>query len=297
MSAVLGLRDLFQIANEHSRRYSGPQLVVTDVKKGKGLASSVESFDAVILPPNLSGARGVNEAVIHEWLKSQHAGGAMLGSVCVGAFWLGHSGLLNGRPVTTHWAVAEEFQETFPSAHLDVEQILVDDNDIVTAGGLMAWLDLGLYIVDRWLGPQVVTDTARHLLIDPNGREQRCYRTFRPRLNHGDMQILSIQHWLESRVDADITVSGLALEASLSLRTFLRRFSAATGLTPISYIQQLRIEKARALLEHSRIPISEIAFQVGYQDASAFSRLFRSTTGLTAGEYRNRFGIRSRIAR
>lgn len=294
MSAVLGLCDLFKIANDHSHRYEGSQLIVTEVSKPMILDSTLGTFEAVILPPSIKQSRGKDEDIIHAWLRLQHADGAMLASVCIGAYWLAYSGLLNGRPATTHWAVEEEFQATFPDIQVNAGQLLVDDGDIVTAGGLMAWLDLGLHIVHRWLGPQVVSDTARHLLIDPNGREQRSYRTFRPKLNHGDKNILKLQHWLEGCVDTEINVNKMALEAALSGRTFLRRFTAATGFTPMAYVQQLRIEKARGLLEHSRISISEIGYKVGYQDISAFSRVFRTVTGLTAGEYRNRFGVRSR---
>ena len=294
MSAVLGLRDLFHIANGHSNQYEGSQLKVSEVSKSMIMDATAGNFEAVILPPSIAAARGKEEEAIHDWLRSQHATGAMMSSVCVGAYWLAYSGLLQGRPATTHWAVAEEFQATFPEIQLNAGQILVDDDDVVTAGGLMAWLDLGLYMVNRWLGPKVASDTARHLLVDPNGREQRSYRTFRPKLNHSDKNILKLQHWLEGCVNTEINVNKMATVASLSGRTFLRRFATATGFTPIVYLQQLRIEKARGLLEHSRLSISEISYKVGYQDTSAFSRVFRNITGLTAGEYRKRFGARSR---
>lgn len=295
MSAVLGLQDLFEIANNHSQHYGGTQLLVTSLSKQMIADGTASRFDAVILPPSIKQSRGKGEKKIHTWLCSQHAAGALMTSVCVGAYWLAYSGLLTGRPATTHWAVAEEFQETFPDIQVNAERLLVDDNDIVTTGGLMAWLDLGLYIVNRWLAPKVVSDTARHLLIDPSGREQRSYRTFRPRLSHGDRNILKVQHWLEGCVNSEMNVKTMARHASLPERTFQRRFVEATGFTPINYVQQLRIEKARGLLEHSRISITEIGYKVGYQDIPAFSRVFRNITGLTAGEYRKRFGVQSRI--
>ena len=293
MSAALGLADLFSIANRHSLKLGGGRLDVTQVDETM-LLETTASFDAIILPPSLGGSRGEGETAIHNWLRGQHADGALMCSVCAGAFWLGHSGLLKGRPATTHWALEEEFRACFPDTRLSAEHLLIDDNDIVTAGGLMAWLDLGLFIVNRWLGPQVVSQTARHLLIDPGGREQRNYRSFMPPLNHGDRVILKLQHWLEGNADSEITVAGMADRTKLSGRTFLRRFKKVTGYTPINYIQNLRIEKARGLLERTRIPVSQIGWNVGYQDASAFSRVFRATTGLTAGEYRNRFGLLAR---
>ena len=296
MSAVLGLCDLFMIANRYAGQDGGTQIAVTEVSERSIDDPALARFDAVILPPSLD-HKGCNEQkALHAWLRKQHAAGALMCSVCAGVFWLGHSGLLDGRSVTTHWAHEDEFRATFPNTQLNVDHLLVDDNDIVTAGGLMAWPDLGLFIVNRWLGSQVVSATARHLLIDPAGREQRNYRSFRPSLSHGDDAILALQHWLEGHFDTKVTVHSMAEQARLSSRTFLRRFKAATGHTPNTYLQNLRIEKARGLLERTRIPISEIGWNVGYRDTSAFARIFRATTGLTAGEYRNRFGILTRNA-
>ncbi len=291
MSAVLGLGDLFTIANRNSQQYGGPQLTVTEVTKQAMDDGSLCAFSAVILPPNLTGSWGEDEVGVHDWLRAQHASGAIMCSVCAGAFWLGHSGLLKGRPATTHWLLEEEFRSAFPDTQINAEHLLIDDRDIVTAGGLMAWLDLGLFVVNRWLGAQVVSETARHLLIDPSGREQRNYRSFRPSLTHGDRAILALQHWLEAHSNDGITVKGMAGRTHLSDRTFLRRFKAATGYTPNAYVQNLRIEKARGLLERTRIPVNEVGWNVGYGDPSAFSRLFKAITGLSAGEYRKRFGV------
>jgi len=293
MSAVLGLADLFSIANRYTLKHGEATLYITEINK-ETLATTPSTFDAVILPPNLTGSRGENETSVHQWLQARHSEGTVICSVCAGAFWLGHSGLLKGRPATTHWLLGDVFRTTFPETELHCEHLLIDDNDIVTAGGLMAWLDLGLYVVNRWLGPHVVSKVARHLLIDPSGREQRNYRSFQPPLNHGDDIILKLQHWLEANSKMTITISSLAAQSCLSQRTFLRRFKAATGYTPNSYLQNLRMEKARGLLERMRIPISEIGWRVGYQDPSAFSRIFKTTTGLSAGEYRNRFGVYTR---
>jgi len=294
MSAVLGLEDLFMIANRNVQQPGCAQLMVRQVAKREMDERTSAAFDAVILPPSLEHSRGEGHKSIHTWLRAQHSAGALMCSVCAGAFWLGHAGLLQGRTITTHWDLEEKFRTTFPLTRVNAEHLLIDDNDIVTAGGLMAWLDLGFFIVNRWLGPQVVSQTARHLLVDPSGREQRNYRSFTPSLGHGEPAILALQHWLEAHVDNDISVETMAARTHLSSRTFLRRFKAATGFTPNAYLQNLRIEKARGLLERTRMPVSEIGWSVGYHDASAFSRLFRSTTGLTAGEYRNRFGVFTR---
>lgn len=155
----------------------------------------------------------------------------------------------------------------------------------------MAWVDLGLFLVRRWLGPDVVSRTCRHMLIDPQGREQRNYRTFRPRLDHGDASIRDLQRWMERNAILDLALPTLATEAGMSERTFQRRFAEATGLPVTRYVQELRIEKARGLLERTKMPVSEVCWAVGYADASAFSRLFRAICGVSAGEYRRRFSV------
>ena len=287
MSAVLGIGDLLDVANRFALETGGRQISYEIVRvRDLPLASK---FDAVVLPPNLNRNRGHSDRHLHVWLTDQHRDGATICSACAGAFWLGHAGILDGRPVTTHWALEDEFRATFPNAMLHPEHLLIDDHDIVTAGGVMAWVDLGLYLIKRWSGPDIVSQTCRQMLIDPQGREQRNYRSFRPKLDHADDTIRDVQRWMEKHAASDLTVKLLAQHASLSDRTFQRRFTEATGLTISKYVQELRIEKARGLLERTTKPVSEICWAVGYEDVSAFSRLFKSICGLNAKDYRKRF--------
>jgi transcriptional regulator GlxA family with amidase domain len=154
----------------------------------------------------------------------------------------------------------------------------------------MAWTDLGLRLVDRFLGPSVMLETAQYLLVDPVGREQRHYSTFAPQLTHGDESILKVQHWLQAKGGRDVSVTAMAEQAGMEERTFLRRFRAATGMKPTEYCQQLRVGKARELLEFSKRPVDRIAWEVGYEDAGAFRKVFQKRVGLTPGDYRRRFG-------
>lgn len=292
-AAVLGLADLFEVANRNSAAQAGGQLDVRILSVDDLKKRDLPFCDTIILPPSLARNRRYDDQGILDWIKAGHEKGATVCSICAGAFWLGACGLLDGRPVTTHWLLEEDLQHQFPKAVVNSERILIDDYDIVSAGGLMAWVDLGLFVVTRYLGQQITSATARHLLIDPSGREQKNYRSFRPVLNHGDPSILSVQHALEKNYADQVSVEDLAGQAGMSPRTFLRRFKAATGITPTIYLQNLRIEKARGLLERTRLPISEVAWRVGYKDPSAFSRVFKEITGLKAGRYRERFSINS----
>ncbi|MDK3017379.1 GlxA family transcriptional regulator [Pseudodonghicola flavimaris] len=158
----------------------------------------------------------------------------------------------------------------------------------------MAWLDLGLHLTGLWFGPDLATRLARHLLVDPAGREQRHYAGFRPPRGHGDAAVLGAQRRMDTGFADPLTVTALASHAGLSERSFLRRFQRATGLTPAAYLQRLRVEKARGALERGSDNTAEIGWAVGYRDSSAFARAFRSVTGLSPGAYRDRFRVTAR---
>ncbi len=153
----------------------------------------------------------------------------------------------------------------------------------------MAWTDLGLKLLDKLCGPSCMLSVARTLLLDPPGREQRLYSLFSPNLQHGDLAILGVQHWLQEHAASSFSIEQLAAMANLQLRTFQRRFVKACGLTPSAYCQQLRISKACELIQFTRLPIDNIAWQVGYQDSSAFRKIFQRIKGLSPGEYRRHF--------
>lgn len=308
LAAVLGLTDLLgvagRIAATQQKLDRSPLRVSHWQRKASG-SKPVRVFysepdptgdlSALIMPPSLSEPIGVDAAAPWtDWLKHHHANGVMLGSVCAGAFLLGETGLLSKRKVTTHWAYADLFQTRFPDVYLDVDRLIIDDGDIVTAGGAIAWTDLGLRLVDRFLGPHVMIETARMLLIDPSGREQCYYSAFSPRLTHGDAAVLKVQHWLQATQAKDITLSTLAEHAQLEERTFLRRFQKATGMTTTEYCQRLRVGKARELLQFSTLPVEQIAWDVGYSDPGAFRKVFTRIVGLSPSECRRRFHARSR---
>ena len=301
-AAIHGLADLFRVANGRADYRAGPDIprlavrhfVETDggeIEEAPASASGAGPLHALILPSSLEDvAEGPGRQGRHDWLRARHGEGTLLASVCSGAFVLAQTGLLSGRRVTTHWASRERMEKLFPDIRVDADKLLIDGGDIVTAGGLMAWTDLGLLLVERYLGHAIMLDTARYLLIDPPGREQRSYQTFLPPLLHGDEPILKVQHWLSKGFAGHVTVSRMAALAGLEERTFLRRFTQATRLRPKDYLQQLRISEARALLETSRIPVEAIARTVGYEDSGAFRKVFIRTTGLKPGDYRQRFG-------
>ncbi len=289
-AAALGLIDLLATANRLHRPSRARALELVRVEEA-GLREPVAPFTALILPPSL---REQPPAEVSDdlarWLNARHAEGTTLCSICVGTFVLAELGLLDGRPATTHWALREVFMERFPRVELDVDRLIVDDGDVITGGGLMAWIDLGLRLVGRYLGPSTVLTTSRYFLVDPGGREQRFYRTFAPVLTHGDAPILKVQRWLQRNYAAAVTVPSMAARAGLAQRTFMRRFQRATGLKTREYMQHLRIDQARELLGLTSKSLQEVAWEVGYEDPGAFRAVFVGLVGLSPAEYRRRLG-------
>lgn len=300
LSAIYGLTDLFRIAGEWS---GGRTIRVSHWEAGAGDVACVwdshpdpaHRLSHAIAPPSLvMPERMAPVPRAAQWLRAQHSQGTVLGSVCAGAFILAETGLLNGRRATTHWAFAEQLARRFPDIRLAEDQMVLDDGDIVTAGGILAWTDLGLTLVERYLGAATMLATARFLLVDPPRSSQRPFAAFIPRFDHGDAAIRRAQHHLHARFSEPLHQSDLHAVAGMTERTFLRRFSAATGHRPNAYLQQVRIARARESLERTLEPVDRIAWNVGYADPAAFRKLFHKLVGTTPAAYRQRFGIATR---
>ncbi|MTI42607.1 transcriptional regulator GlxA family with amidase domain [Roseibium hamelinense] len=287
-SVHYGLTDLFHTASEQAALLALPG--VQTVSMGSAQVPAA----LLVLPPEPGSPERISPGALGEAVTGAHGKGAITGSICMGAFDLASTGLLDGRRATTHWTAEQSFKSQFPRVKLDCSQMLVDDGDIVTAGGMMAWTDLGLHLVERFLGPAVMLNTARLLLADPGGREQRFYATFHANLGHGDAPILSVQHALHAAPQHKWKVAAMATIAKLGERTFLRRFKAATGENPIRYLQLLRITRARERLESTTDTVSQIGWDLGYSDINAFRKVFLELVGLTPSEYRRRFSPRAR---
>ena len=306
-AAILGMTDLLTAAAGIARQRRGaesPRLCVshwTRVNDNLALervfsSDPVKKDDrpaVIVIPPGLGDPMPETEAGYYaDWLRSEHSRGTGLCSICKGAFLLGETGLLAGRTVTTHWSYEEQLVSRFPDINVNTDRLIIDDGDILTAGGLMAWIDLSLILIERFLGPTIMVETARAFLVDPPGREQSYYSAFTPRLNHGDDAILKVQHWLQATGGKDMGLAVLAGHAGLEPRTFMRRFQKATGHTAGEYVQRLRINKARDLLQYTRDTVDVIAWKVHYGDPSSFRKIFTRIIGLTPAEYRQRFNSR-----
>src|SRR5262245_29585504 len=227
------------------------------------------------------------------WLRRQHDRGAKLVSVCSGAFILAETGLVSGRSICTHRICADALAKRFPEIAVETNQRIIDHGDIITTGGFMAWVDVGLLLVDKILGRAVRAETARFVLSDPVAIEARYFAGFSPKRSHGDMAVLKAQDWAHIRDGRDASLASMAAAAGLERRTFLRRFIRATGMTPIEYCRAARIARARELLEFGNTPPKEIARSLGYKDVASFARAFRKMAGLAPGAYRKKYSLQA----
>jgi transcriptional regulator GlxA family with amidase domain len=234
--------------------------------------------------------QGSREPKTIRFLRRAYERGATLVSVCTGAFTLAETGLADGRKVATHWAFQELFKARYPRVELRAQEILVDAGRLISTGGATSYLNLALYLLERLYGSEVARAASRMFLIDARKAPQGAYAIFSGQKQHGDSAILKAQELIESSVADAPTVEQIAAHVAMTRRTFIRRFKAATASTPSEYIQRARIEVAKRRLEASRDRIADVAEHSGYENLSAFRRLFQRHTGLTPSDYRQRYG-------
>nr|WP_235868495.1 helix-turn-helix domain-containing protein [Vibrio ezurae] len=249
-----------------------------------------QRFSVIVLPPSLHSEGYISPDIeLIDWLKKQHSQGGVLASACAGAFILAATDTLSNRSVTTHWGLSELFYQQFPDISLDTHQILIDHGDVISAGGMMSWLDLGFELVTKYTSVSVMRQLGKRLVVDTAPREQRFYQQFNPSLLHNDTAIIAIQQAMNVRFAESLSVKWLAEQANLTERTLQRRFLKATGYNPNQYLQRLRVQKACDFLESTQFSFDWIANQVGYEDSSACRKVFIKTMGLTPREFRARF--------
>ena len=230
--------------------------------------------------------------VLTEWIRRRYRKGATLYSACSGAVMLAETGLLDGCDATSHWGYQDLFRTSYPKVHFDPAPNLVYADPagrIVTAGGTTSWHDLALHIIARHASPGEALRIAKVYLLKWHGEGQLPYASLVRRTPHADSVVRQCEKWLGDRF-REIDAPGQVVELSnIPERTLKRRFKAATGSTLIEYLQNLRIEEAKRLLESGQLPVDDISAEVGYGDASFFRRLFKRRTGLTPGQYRRMF--------
>jgi transcriptional regulator GlxA family with amidase domain len=226
------------------------------------------------------------------WLRKMHAGGALISSVCSGSLVLAEAGLLDGHEAAAHWAYGDLFRRCYPKVTMRADSVLClsgEPEGIITAGAVTAWQDLALYLIARLCGQRQAVNTAKVFLLSGHEDGQLPYAAMTRRIDASDAVIGECQSWIAENYGETNPVQRMAEHSGLSPRTFARRFRAATGYQPIDYVQALRVEEAKQMLETDEGGVDEVAEAVGYDDPASFRRLFKRRAGLTPAAYRRKF--------
>lgn len=223
------------------------------------------------------------------WLIQQYENGSELASLCVGAFLLAKTGLLKGVKCSTHWLVMDEFRKTFPEINLVADKIITDEKGIYTSGGAFSFLNLILYIIEKYAGKEIAVLTSKVFEIDIDRENQSQFMIFRGQKDHEDEDVKKVQEFIESNYQEKITVNQIANLHAISKRSLERRFKKATSNSISEYMQRVKIEVAKTSLESSKENINEIMYKTGYSDIKAFRTSFKKITGLSPVQYRNKY--------
>jgi transcriptional regulator GlxA family with amidase domain len=255
------------------------------------LIGDVEKTNLIVIPAIFGEQSKLLEmnAAFLPWIVDQYRHGAEVASFCVGAFFLAATGLLNGKQVATHWRFANEFRAMFPDALLVDDKIMTEAEGIYTSGGAYSYLNLILYLVEKYAGRDIAILTSKTFMIDIDRESQSPFIIFSGQKAHEDESIKKAQEFIEHNFEDKITVDQLASMLALGRRSLERRFKKATSNTVTEYIQRVKIEAAKKDLESGRKNVNEVMYDVGYADVKAFRTTFRKITGLSPIEYKNKY--------
>ncbi|RZK58819.1 MAG: helix-turn-helix domain-containing protein [Pedobacter sp.] len=287
---AFGKKPIFKVEyvglNEYVPANNGEYVIKTD-----RLLKDVKATDLLIIPPvfgdTLKGIKGNAEAI--PYFKQLHEKGSSLASLCIGAFLLAETGLLNGKKCSTHWAHVNEFRERYPNVQVEDGAIITEHDNIYSSGGASSLWNLILYLLEKFSDRETAIMVSKYFALDIGRDSQSQFAIFKGQRNHGDVDIQEVQDYIEKHYSEKISIETLANLINSGRRTFERRFKEATNNTPLEYIQRVRIEAAKTYFEASRKNVTEIMFDVGYTDTKAFREIFKKITGLTPIEYRNKF--------
>ncbi len=253
--------------------------------------SELKKTNLVIIPSlarNFEKAEKENEYVV-DWIEKQYKVGAEIATLCSGAFMLAATGILDGKNCSTHWNYAEKFRTLFPKVNLQTDELITDENGIYTNGGAYSFLNLVLYLVEKYYDRQTAIYCSKIFQIEMDRQSQSPFIIFKGQKQHGDEMIRQAQAFIESKLMEKISIVDLSSQFSIGRRNFDRRFLKATGNTPIEYAQRVKIESAKKSFETTRKSINEVMYEVGYSDLKAFREIFRRFTGVSPLAYRKKY--------
>ena len=309
LDTIVGTRSLFRMANSYAKRIGKyeedlfhidlvalTQEPITchelfQVSPTKRL-DEVKNTDLIIISSitgNIEQTLAQNHRLI-DWIKTRRImDDAEVVSLCRSAFILAETGLLNGKSCATHWAVHPQFEKQYPKIQLLPDKIISEDNGIYSSGGAYSFLNMIVYLIEKYFGRETAIWCSKMAEIDFDRLSQNQFAIFSGQKEHGDETIQQVQRYIEDNYQEKLTVEELADKFAVSSRTFIRRFKKATLNTPLEYIQRVKVEVAKKRFESSPLTISQVMYDVGYQDEKAFRKTFKKFTGLSPLEYRRKY--------
>jgi len=288
--AVSGKEPLFKVqlvgAKKEIKLNDGIFSVHTDLQ-----LNDVEESDLIFIPAlfgDMKTAISKNQDLL-PWINEQYEKGAEVASLCVGAFLLASTGLLNGKKCSTHWGFQNEFREMFPEVEVIDGSIISEEHRLYSSGGANSYWNLLLHLVEKYTDRETAILASKYFAVDIDRESQTAFAMFQGQKNHADAEIKKSQEFIENHIHDKLSVDELADLVSLGRRSFERRFKQATNNTVLEYILRIKVEAAKRSFESSRKNITEVMMDVGYTDTKAFRTIFKKITGLTPIEYRNKY--------
>ena len=257
----------------------------------QNLLKDIVKTDLIFIPAisgNIEVALQLNKDVI-PWLIEHYKKGAEIASLCIGAFLLASTGLLDGKKCSTHWNAANDFRRMFPNVELVEGNVITEENGIYSSGGANSYWSLLLHLVEKYTDRETAIQASKYFAVDIDRNSQAAFSMFRGQKEHNDDAVKEAQNFIEKHIDSRISIQELADKVFISRRSFERRFKKATNNSVLEYIQRVKMELAKRSFESSRKNINEVMYEVGYVDTKAFRGVFKKVTGLTPLEYRKKY--------
>jgi len=306
LSSIVGAYKIFTRANEYWKKTGKKELfkielagISKKVDFYSGLftvnphthISTISKTDLIIIPSlnhNYQKTVKQNQSLI-QWIEKQYKQGAEIASICTGAFLLASSGLLDGKTCSTHWSAADDLRAMFPKINVQTDKLITDEKGIYTNGGAYSFLNLIIYLVEKYFDRQAAIFCSKVFQIEMDRQSQSAFIIFKGQKSHDDEVVNKAQAYIEGHIDEKISIEHLSSTFAVGRRNFDRRFIKATGNTPLEYSQRVKIESAKKAFETTRKTINEVMYEVGYSDMKAFREVFRKITGMSPLEYRNKY--------
>jgi transcriptional regulator GlxA family with amidase domain len=255
-------------------------------------------YDLIIIPAiigDMDQALNANKEYF-PWIIQQYEDGAELASLCLGAFMLAATGLIDSKKCSTHWGYSEDFKKRFPTVELQNGDIITEENNIYTSGGATSYWNLLIHLVEKYTSRDLAILTSKYFAIDIDRNSQSVFTLFKGQKSHRDKEIIAVQNFIENNIYTKFSIDELASNVSLSRRSLERRFKSNTQNSLLEYIQRVKIEAAKRSFESTRKNINEVMFDLGYTDSKSFRSVFKKITGLTPIDYRNKYNKMVKVA-